>query len=99
MVFVFLARNVLEMKSQGIWAKFSYEDYRVNKRLFSRYLKKDKDIIERARRYQALPQRVSKKVKLKKKRTGYSSISENSPVKRRLKIGDSTTEEEGEEED
>ena len=96
MVFVFLARNVLEMKSQGMWTKFSYEDYRVNKRLFSRYLKKDKEIIERAAKYQALPKTVSKKVKLKKKRTGYSSSSEDSPVKRGCKIGDSTTDEEEE---
>ena len=44
--------------------------------------------------YQELPETTTEKVVSKRKKTGYSSFSEESPVKRRLKIGDDTTDEE-----
>lgn len=94
MVFVFLVRHVLEMTSQKMWARFTYGDYRVNKRCFTRYMKKDKEIMERSLIYQELPETTTEKVVSKRKKTGYSSFSEESPVKRRLKIGDDTTDEE-----
>ena len=95
MVFLFLVRHVLEMTSQKMWAKFTYEDFRVNKRCFTRYMKKDKEIMERSLMYQKLPETTAEKAVSKRKKTGgYSSYSEDSPVKRRLKIGDSTTDEE-----
>ena len=93
MVFVFLVRHVLEMTSQKMWARFSYEDYRVNKRCFARYMKKDEEIMKRSLQFQRLPDTTSKKVVSKRKKTGYSSETEESPVKRRLVIGDSTTDE------
>ena len=91
MVFVFLVRHVLEMTSQKMWARFTYADYRVNKRCFTRYMKKDQEIMERSLKYQKLPETTTEKVVSKRKKTGYSSFSEESPVKRRLKIGDDTT--------
>ena len=79
-------------------SKFSYEDYRVNKRCFKRFMEKDDIIMKRSSRFQKLPEviEVTNNMLLRKKRkkkTGYSSFSEDSPVKRRCQLGDSTTEE------
>ena len=57
-------------------------------------MKKDKEIMERSVKYQKLPETTTEKAGSKRKTTGYSSFSEDSPVKRRLKIGDNTTDEE-----
>ena len=105
MVFVFLVRNLLEMKSQKMWSKFSYEDYCVNKRSFKRYLQQDEIIMKRSTKYRRLPVVCcpggtfagKKKTVVSKRKTGYSSISEDSPLKRRCKLADSTTEEEEDE--
>jgi len=102
MVFVFLVRNLLDMKSQKMWSKFTYEDYCVNKRSFKRYMERDEIIIKKAKMYRNLPvtnaETVNKikKTVVSKRKTGYSSISEDSPMKRRCKLADSTTEEEDE---
>ena len=81
-------------------SKFTYEDYKVNKRCFSRFMLKDEVVMKRATVFQKLPETLvvthETVAKKRKKKTGYSSLSENSPVKakRRCKIGDDTTEEE-----
>ena len=93
MVFVFLARYLLDMASQKIWSKFTYSDYRINKRAFKRYMEKDDIIMKRSRKYRKLPV-LNATVVAKRKNTGYSSFSEDSPVKRRCTLADNTTSEE-----
>ena len=97
MGFVFLIRYLLDMKSQKMWSKFTYDDYCVNKRSFQRYLLKDEVIIKRAKKYRKLPVAAppaEKKTVVSKKKAGYSSFSEDSPMKRCCQLADSTTEEE-----
>jgi len=84
-------------------SKFSYEDYRVNKRCFKRFMEKDDIIMKRSSRFQKLPEVIELtnnamllRKKRQKKTAGYSSFSEDSPVKRRCQLGDSTTEEDEE---
>ena len=76
-----------------MWSNFSLEDYRVNKRSFSRYVKMEKKIMERSKKYLRLPQTTDTRVIKKRKKTGYSSFSEESPVKKQMVLGDSTTDE------
>lgn len=67
-------------------------------------MEKEKLVMQKSRIFQKLPERLEigsldtygKTKKRKKTKTGYSSMSENSPVKvkKRCVIGDSTTDEE-----
>jgi len=65
-------------------------------------MERDEIIIKKAKMYRNLPvtnaETVNKikKTVVSKRKTGYSSISEDSPMKRRCKLADSTTEEEDE---
>ena len=93
MVFVFLTRYLLDMGSQNMWSKFTYNDYRINKRTFKRYMLKDDIIIKTSTTYRKLPV-IGPTVVKRKKKTGYSSFSDDSPVKRRCTLAESTTDEE-----
>ena len=86
-------------------SKSTYEDFKVNKRCFARYLKKEKLVIRKSRIFQKLPKQVEirsddvyeKGGGKRKKKTGYSSMSDDSPVKPKLKkrcvVGEDTTDE------
>ena len=96
MVFVFLVRHLLRMPSQKIWSKFTYEDYKVNKRCFKRFVEHDKLIMKRSRKFRKLPKThtVKSKKKSRSEKASCVSFSEESPMKRRCVLGDSTTSEE-----
>ena len=46
MIFVFVVRHILDRHCTKQWKKFTYTDYGFAKRTFSRYLRKDREVME-----------------------------------------------------
>ena len=99
MLFVFLSRYLLGMKSQKTFDKFLMEDHKYNTRAFRRYVLHDKEIITSSPHYVQLPdtdEHEDKRPKgTKRSALSISSPGSDSPIKRRFVVNlDSTDEDE-----
>lgn len=94
MVFVFLVRYLLGFTSQKLWSKFSIEDYKLNIRVFNRWLTKDHLVMKRSKVFEKLPEMVQVVKPKRKKKAKVSASSSESPMKRRFVVLSDTTDSE-----
>jgi len=97
MVFVFLTRFMYGMDGQKQWRNFSIKDYKLNFRLFKKWLQVEKDVMEASSNFKSLPATT----KLARKRQGrgrrqvlkrqdsVSSEATDSPMKFQIDVNDS----------
>ena len=99
MVFVFLMRHVLKFPSQKMWKRFREKDYKLNYRSFSRFMTKDEAIMKRSSKFRQIRDNENRDGKKKgqvKRKVSYSSMSSDTPTKRRCVLDVDTTDDDEE---
>ena len=92
MIFVFLSRYVMEKNSQKMWQRFTYEDYKHNWRSFKRWCVYEDKIMNRSKVFSELPEDCeSSNRKRIYNLIHVATSSAESPMKRRIKLNDDTT--------